>query len=289
MRYSIIDIGSNSVRLMLNENLITLKKYVTATGLGRGLLLTGNLQEQNIQDTLQTLIEYKRIAYEEFKTDVFYIFATEAVRSAKNKNTFLKRAKNLGFDIDVIENKLEAKLGFYGAYTKGEIGVLDIGGASTELSIGNEESLLYSKSLPIGVARIKDKAPNENPIEINKYILEVIKDYGNVPNCDELLAIGGTATTFAAIYLQLKTYDPKKVDGFIISKNDILEITEGIRNLTMEQRLKVIGLEEKRRDLIVGGGYLLVQIMDMLNLENIKVRESDNLEGYLKYKLGIVK
>ena len=167
-----------------------------------------------------------------------------------------------------------------------KIQVLDIGGASTELAVGDNNGLIYAKSLPIGLVRIYDRC-KENLQAVDEYVASVIREYGELPKFDNLLAIGGTASTFVAIKEKMNTYNPQIVDGYVLTKTVVDELTEQIHAMKIQDRLLLAGLEPKRADVIVGGGRLLSAIMSMLGRDYLIVRESDNQEGYLKCKMGI--
>ncbi|MDE7079789.1 MAG: hypothetical protein K2O95_06720 [Clostridia bacterium] len=279
MRYGIIDIGSNSVRLLVSDDMDRVFKKINTTGLGRGLALTGRLQEDNMVNTANAVIDFveeaKRVGCEEI-----YTFATEAVRSAKNRSDFMKLLSAKEIVVDVVASQDEAKLGFAGAYTQGRCCVMDIGGASTELAVGDENGLIYAKSMPVGLVRIYDNC-KEDYSSIDKYISDVIKGYGHIPEFDELLSIGGTASTFVAMSENMKIYDPKVVDNYKLTLETVEKWTEKIHALDIEKRY-INGLEPKRRNVIVGGGRLLAALMRMLGRNYVIVRESDNQEGYLK-------
>lgn len=283
MRYGIIDIGSNSVRLLVSDDMVKVYKKINTTGLGRGLALTGKLSEDRMIETAQAVVDF----VEEAKgngCDEVYVFATEAVRSAQNRSVFLQMLLDKNIIVDVVASEDEAKLGFTGAYTKGRCCVMDIGGASTELAVGDENGLFYAKSMPIGLVRIFDNC-KEDCAAIDKYIADVIKGYGQIPEFDELLSIGGTASTFVAMNENMKVYDSNVVDNYKLTLETVEEWTKKIHALDMEERLNVNGLEPKRRNVIVGGGRLLSALMRMLGRDYVIVRESDNQEGYLSIQL----
>lgn len=287
MRYGIIDIGSNSVRLLVSEELDRIYKKINTTGLGRGLAVTGELREENMRITANAVEEFYLDAKKEGCGEV-YVFATEAVRSAKNRNTFVAMLNGKGIDVDIVESKNEAKLGFFGAYTEGRVCVMDIGGASTELAAGGIKGPEYAVSMPVGLVRIFDNC-GEDIQKIHSYVDKIIQGYGVLPQFDEILSIGGTASTYVAIAENMRMYDPAKVDMYKLTKNKVEEITSYIHSLSSEERLHINGLEPKRRDVIVGGGILLSSLMEYLGKDYVIVRESDNQEGYLKYKKGLVR
>lgn len=285
MIYGIIDIGSNSIRLLLSDGEKAIEdKKVIRTQLAQNLASTGILCEEAMQRSIEAIKGLCDYAKSQGATYV-WPFATEAVRSAKNKEVFLGRLKDLGIDVDLLPSQYEAKLGFYGAYYGGRVGVMDVGGASSEIAVGDENGLYYSKSIPIGIVKIKDMCHEDYSL-VNSYIDDKIKGYGDIPQFDELISIGGTASSFATIAQELDPYDSKKVDFYRLTYKEIEDMVNRIHELPFDERGSVKGLSLKRIDVIVGGGLLIMKIMKMLNKDSIVVRESDNQEGYLQYKLG---
>lgn len=280
MRYGIIDIGSNSVRLLVSDDEKRVFKKINTTGLGRGLALSGRLGEENMFVTAKAAADFADEA-KAAGCEEIYAFATEAVRSAANRREFVTMLEKYGLTVDIVDGNDEATLGFSGAYTEGVCCVMDIGGASTELAIGDEKGLIYAKSVPAGLVRILDNC-GEDCKKIDEYIDRVLQGYGKVPSFDRLLSIGGTASTFVAINEKMKIYNSQIVDNYRLTLETVENLTDKIHAMTMEERLNIDGLEPKRRNLIVGGGRLLASIMKMLRQDCVIVRESDNQEGYLK-------
>lgn len=282
MKYAVIDIGSNSVRLMLRENNTSIK-YVNTTRLAEGLSLTGLLSPEPMLRTAKAVKDFYNQALSE-KANQVYVFATEAVRSASNRQEFVDLLKSKNIPLDIVSGKDEGKLGFLGAYMGGICGVLDVGGASSEITVGDENGIKYSVSAPIGIVRLKDLC-GENRNAISGYIREKLCLYGETPKFDKLLSIGGTSASYVTIIAKLKAYDPKIVDKYTLLYKEIEQTADYLHSLSLEQRLNVIGLDEKRRDTIVIGGYILLEFMKFLNVQELTVRDSDNLEGYLLSKL----
>lgn len=278
-KYGIIDIGSNSIRLMISVGDKTQAKYISTTRLAEGLAKTGALNEAAMDRSLVAVQDFVKQA-EEVGAEV-HIFATEAVRSANNGNEFTENIKKTtGYYVDVVCGEMEAKLGFTGASSGENVCVVDIGGASTEIVCGDKGIICYAKSVPIGAARLLDNC-GEDEEKLTAYINKNLEQYGSVPMMDKLVAIGGTATTAVSVLLQMKKYDSQKVHNFVLSKDSLVSVYEKIKNTPKVERNNIVGLQEGRRDIIVGATFELIKIMEMLGFERVYVSESDNLEGYL--------
>ena len=277
--FGIIDIGSNSIRLMISDGKKSLKKYVETTKLADGLAKTGILQDAAMERSLFAIQKFVAIA-QKYNAEI-HIFATDAVRSAKNSNVFTSDIKRLtDIEVDVVCGDMEAKLGFTGASEGQNVCVVDIGGASTEIVCGDNGNILYGKSVPIGAVRLRDNC-GEDEDKLQTYIVENLKNYGTIPTMDKLVAIGGTASTLVSVLLQMEEYDSDLVHNYKLYRKDIEKIYNEIKNTAPEERCRIKGLVAGRRDIIVGAAFELIKIMEMLGFDYLFVSEKDNLEGYI--------
>lgn len=274
MKYAAIDVGSNSVRVLASG-----RKMLEITTLGEGLLLTGRLKRSAIERTAAAVKKFYDLAKREGADKVF-VFATEAVRAAENGEEFIALMKSFGIDVDLVSKDKEAEYGFLGAYTSGTCAILDIGGASAELAVGDKDGIVYKKSLPLGAVRLKDYSDDRE--EMEKYVSEIAEGYLPVPRFDRLIAIGGTPTTYAAIKLRSEPYNPKEVDGTELTLSEIEKITDYIISTPYEERKNIKGLHPKKVPFAVQSGVLLYTIARAIGAEVLTVSESDNLEGYIK-------
>jgi len=285
MKIAVIDIGSNSVRLMLWADGKTLYKRLITTRLGQGLAQSGRLSEDAIIRTYNAVCEHVATAKKDGAQGI-YAFATEAVRSAKNGADFVTKVYDgLGLKVDVLSGEEEALLGVSGAVEDGDGACVDIGGASAELTVKKDGKIVYSKSIPLGVVRLKDRAGRDrNALE--KIIEEGINAYGDIDKFGtNLFAIGGTATTLSAVNQKLDNYDPKMVHGSVLTVDAINSLTNTLLTDSVENIKQMKGMAEGRADVIGGGSLLLLKIMQKMGVKQIIVSESDNLEGYVKQRL----
>ncbi len=291
MKYGIIDIGSTSVRFGLIEDGKTIYKKLRTTKLGTGLTRTGNLQEDTQKDSIEALSAFVALSEAE-AVDHLYAFATAAVRGAKNGADFVKKVYDAcGLQIEVISGEAEAWIGLFGALQGKDGAIIDIGGASTEISVCKSGRSVYSKSVPLGAVKLFDMAGNGNSEEsrnaLLRIITEYIADYGAVPiEGLPVYAIGGTATTLAAGYLRLAEYDPKKVDGLAISRREVCAFTEILLKKTPKERMREYRIPDTRADIIGGGCLLLCNILQKYGIPRIIISESDNIEGFYLLKTG---
>ena len=285
MKISAIDIGSNSVRLALVSDGKTLYKRIRTTRLGEGLSFSGSMKDEAIERTALAVADFVNCAKAE-KTDKLYAFATAAVRSASNKAQFLARGKELcGLEIDVISGETEAKIGILGALGNNDGGIIDVGGASTEVTFRAGGRTVYSKSVNVGTVRLFDLAAR-NKQQLLRIISEKIEEYDefSAENVN-MRAIGGTATRLAAIKHNLLQYTPDVTDGTNFTVGELEKYADGLLSTPVEI-IRANTICSASAEVIGGGCLLLAEIMKKFKIKSLTVSERDNLEGYIIYKEG---
>lgn len=283
-RYAVIDIGTNSVRLMLaafDGTVHPQKKEVITTRIGEELDLTGCLGEGGMKRTLQAL----RVFLASSKSaESVMAFATSAVRDAKNKTEFLRRCEeDLGLRIDVVEGEREAVLGFRGAVGQKEGRLIDIGGGSTELVYGKDGIIHAAYSVPAGCVRAVSRYPHEADFPAVRQWLNTLAKvpFEILSKVDTpVFAVGGTATTLCALSKGLTTYDAAAIEGSILSRQAIMDLDKELGSQTIAQRRRH-PLLEMRADIIRYGAALLLECMAGFQTGSVIISDADNLEGYL--------
>ncbi len=278
-KFAVIDIGSNSVRLLFVADGKILYKRLNTTRLGEGLTRAPYLLEGGITRTATAVAEFHAQALREGAEGI-YAFATAAVRTAKNRDLFLQKVKDLcGLRVEVISGEEEAEIGLTGALGKANGGVIDIGGASTEIVLREKGEIIYKRSIDVGVVRLKEDCGRAR-LALEKRAREACIAFGKVPTHLPFYAIGGTATTLAAQCLGLKEYSSAAVTGSVLSVKDVREITEKFYSLSVEETEGLPCMPKGRADVILGGAQLLLGLMEGLCISQITVSDRDNLEGY---------
>ena len=278
-KIAVIDIGSNSVRLMTSADGKVLYKTLETTQLGEGIANSPVLLESAMQRTAQAVANFAARAKNEGVEEV-YAFATAAVRSATNGAEFVRKVKALcGVEIEVLSGNEEAEIGIKGALGERDGGIIDIGGASTEIIVRKKGKTLYEKSVDIGVVRLKDRCGRDLS-SLQSAAKEAVKEYGEVPKGATMYAIGGTATTIAAVLLDLKEYDGAKVSGLKLNQAQIQGLISRLVNTTVDELALHPCVPRKRAEVLLGGVVWLLEIMQAFGFEEVVVSDSDNLEGY---------
>ncbi len=278
-KFAVIDVGSNSVRLLFVADGTLLYKRLQTTRLGEGIAQMPRLLPEAIARTANAVANFYRQALEEGAEEVL-AFATAAVRTAENRKEFLDAVQALcGLQIEVLSGEEEAEIGLLGALGNADGGVLDIGGASTELVLRSNGKITYKKSVDIGVVRLKDSC-GQAYSALQKRALEGVKLFVSPTIEMQIYAIGGTATTIAAQLLGLKEYDSAAVTGSRFTRTQIQELCNKLARMSVAEIAALPCMPTGRADVIFGGVVWLATLMQELGISQITVSDRDNLEGY---------
>ncbi|MBC6695376.1 Ppx/GppA family phosphatase [Terrisporobacter mayombei] len=300
MKIGTIDIGTNSMRLLIaeyvNNKIENRNKYINTTRIGQGVDKDGYITKEVMDRNLKALKEFSDICKEQ-NCDAVYCMGTSALRDSKNGQEFVKKAKEMAnIDVKIICGDEESNLGFLGVLegTEGDkkdnILVIDIGGGSTEFVLGNEEGINFCKSENVGALRMTEKFITTDPIseedfnQMNYFIentisstLEILKN----KKISKLVGIGGAITSVSAMNQQLEVYSMEKVHNSEVTKKDIEKILQNLKKMTLNDKKTIKGLQPKRADIITAGVTILNIIMEKLEFEKIMISEYDNLEGLI--------
>jgi exopolyphosphatase/guanosine-5'-triphosphate,3'-diphosphate pyrophosphatase len=298
-KVAVIDIGTYSTRLLIagihekgsiEETLRSVDDILSVgriTSLGRNLKETGYLQREAIDETLATLREYVLIA-REYKVERIIGYATAACRDAENGNEFLEKAKQLGIEINLITGDQEAYLSFlasaYGLFPEESFVVIDQGGGSTEFAYGIRENGNYrlktSLSFSFGIVNLTERFLKSDPPD--KYELKEMKDFiapyikeafQKMGNCKEIIGLGGTITTLAALEYHIFPYSSYKVHGKILNKLAIKKWLEKLSSMPLTERKKIPQIEDKRAEAIISGIVIFDTALDLFKKDSIRVSD----------------
>jgi exopolyphosphatase / guanosine-5'-triphosphate,3'-diphosphate pyrophosphatase len=217
--------------------------------------------------------------------------ATSAVRDAVNGRDFVDMVfQKTGIRLVVIDGDAEARLTLKGVLSgldskSGMLVVLDVGGGSTEFTVSSHGTPVFIKSMPIGVVRLTEgfHTSNEMIERVRSVVDQLEQDLSSagihVSADTELVGTAGTATTIAAIKLEMVEYDYRKVNNFTVSRSDITEIFQRLLPLNPQERLLIKGVEKGREDLIISGLVIIISVMDRFGFNRLKVSDFGLLEG----------
>ena len=301
MKIGAIDIGTNSMRLLvcdfINDELLNRKKFINTTRIGKGVDEYGFISQEAIRRNIDALKEFYKLSKSE-GCDYIYCIGTSALRDSKNGDDFVRIAKEeIGIDIEIISGEEESNLGFLGvlkgANENDDILVIDIGGGSTEFILGNMDGIKFSKSENVGALRMTEKFLTTDIVDnyefdmmsefIENEIRETLESLKE-KHINKLVGIGGTITSLSAINQELEVYSMEKIHNSVVTIDDIENILQNLKKMTLNDKKSLKGLQSKRADIITAGVKILHIIMKKLELREITVSEYDNLEGLICLK-----
>jgi len=237
------------------------------------------------------------------------VTATSAVRDAENRDEFAAVAReHAGSDLEVITGEREAGLSFLGATlgleTMSRFGVdppylvLDIGGGSTELVVGDRAGRAdRAISTPMGSVRLTERLVTGDPPtpedlaalerEAGDIIEGAVRDDPALADARTLVSVAGTATTFQAIALELERYDPDRIHRTWLARDEAERILVHLARMTDGERAALPVMAPGRGDVIVAGAVILVTVMRRFGFARTLVSETDILDGLVFEMLGI--
>lgn len=289
-----IDFGTNTARLLIAEcssaGIVPIRVEREVVRLGGGFTDESGLSVEAQERGLACLHRFSEIM-SAYGVRQVRASATSAVRDAVNGGAFVDKVfQETGIKLEVINGDMEARLTLNGVLSGldsecSTLVVLDVGGGSTEFTVSSHGSPVFIKSMPIGVVRLTEGF--RTSIEMIKRVRLVIdqleKDLSSagiaVSGDSELVGTAGTATTIAAIKLEMVDYNYRKVNNFTVSREDIAEIFQRLSCLAPQERLTIKGLERGREDLIIAGLVIITSIMDRFGFIQLKVSDFGLLEG----------
>ncbi|MBN2878873.1 MAG: hypothetical protein JXN65_04500 [Clostridia bacterium] len=296
-RIAVIDIGSNSVRMMVadvgGEGIKPLYRNLNTTRLYKDISQEYILSDESMIRTVGAIAEYVQIA-DENSADEIYMFATAAVRSAKNKADFVSLVKEkVKIVPEIVSEEKEAEMAFAGVGVNGACGVIDIGGASTEIAIGLDGLVQAAGSAKIGAVKcmelLKDDRDLNKIEELAESIIanELKEEISSARDRKDIrwYGVGGTITTMAAMLKNLEKYDSAIINQTEISYEELIRMINKLQEMDVEERKKIPGLQPKRADIIVYGLCILKIVMKTCGIAKITASDNDNLAGYINLLL----
>lgn len=294
MRCAAIDFGTNTARLLIGDiesnRLATLRVEREIVRLGGGFSEVTGLSVDAQQRGLSCLKRFATILLE-YGVSRVHASATSAVRDAVNGRAFIDRVmQETGIQLTVIDGDLEGRLTLTGVISgldavQENMVVLDVGGGSTEITIAENGVPRFVRSMPLGVVRLTEGFGNYQSISqrilmiMNQLVTEMTSAGICLQSGSELVATAGTATTLAAIQMEMEEYDYRQVNNFLISRSEINKIYHRLLPLTPSERILIPGLEKGREDLIMAGILITTHVMDTFGFSRLKVSDYGLLEG----------
>lgn len=298
-KFGSIDIGSNTVRLLVMEadaagDFKEVDSERVICRLGEGINSEKRLLPHRMELTLDVLQRF-RDQCRKYGNIPIRVVATSAVREASNRDEFVQLAKERsGLDVQVISWEEEARLTVEGVFWKlppsGKTLIFDIGGGSTEFIFSQDKQVLASAGTSLGVVRLTEQFITQHPVDAREYEnlknhireqLDRVRFRLGEPMPEKLIGTAGTVTTLAAMDRNIDPYDPEKIHGIELPLKNIQRLFEDLKSKSLEQRLEIPSLERGREDLIIAGTALILETMETFNCSQLTVSEYSLREGVL--------
>jgi len=288
-RVSCIDIGTNTALLLIADlepesgTIHPVCHQQTIVRLGKNVDAEKIIDQAALQRLIDCLSAYRRIS-DEYDAEEIIAAGTSALRDAENHFEVINRvARETGITIRCIAGHEEAELTFFGAV--GGISnipdlftVIDIGGGSTEISMGSANALEKSVSLNIGSVRLTERffttlPPPQQELDAAKKSINDLLTSSLLPFFaarEHVYGVAGTLTTIAQVSLGLKRFDAFKVHNYPLSFHEVRAFLEHLKKSNLEQIIQ-LGIPDGRADVITMGTLILHQFMRLLGVAEIRV------------------
>ncbi|HVS29756.1 MAG TPA: Ppx/GppA family phosphatase [Solirubrobacteraceae bacterium] len=299
MRVGVVDIGTNSTRLLIADVVdgrvaAQLDRRSEVTRLGAGVDASGRLDDGAIARVFTVLDAY-RAAIDEQRCELTTAVLTSAVRDAANGADFTAQVRER-YDLPArtIDGDEEARLTFLGATSerpeseRQPLLVIDIGGGSTEFVLGQQGRVAFHVSTQAGVVRQSERHLHSDPPEADELrrlseemheivataVPEAIREQAATA-----IGVAGTATACAAIAQGLDPYDSARVHGYVLSLLELEQLLVRLAAIALARRREVAGLHPDRAPTIVAGIAIMIEALRAFGLEQVEVSEHDILRG----------
>ncbi|MFY9235443.1 MAG: hypothetical protein WAO58_13405 [Fimbriimonadaceae bacterium] len=290
MRRAVIDVGSNSVLLVvaeLREGVwIPVMEASSVTGLGEGTKKTGVLSEAGLAKTLKAVRKFYDRAIEA-GADRLVAAATMAARIASNTDEFLARAQSQNTPVTVLSGDDEADLGFKSVAEdptfahRTPLSIVDVGGQSTEIVFsrlaGKKREIRFSHSFPIGTLALRSGVLHEESPSVASRMFAVQEiDDAIALNCQpgeagRVVALGATATNLVTIREAMAAWEPRRVHGAFLDYEEIGRSVGWLCSMTDSERAGLAGIEKGREGTIHIGALILERCLFALSVEGCLV------------------
>lgn len=290
IREAIIDIGSNTIRLSIvdciDDNYSVIKSMSVFVGLASSLYSTGRLSDEIMNSAIDTIKKFHDVCLKNNAKSITAV-ATAAVRRAENGEVLIKRIKEeININAIILDQKTEAQMDFYGVINTFKIDdglIIDMGGGSTQIVSFKNRELVNWFSLPFGSLILTEVTANKSEEFLFAYIenelskVEWLKEIES----DSIIGLGGSVRSIAKISLGKKKMDIEQFHGHKMEIREIKEIYNELKKKSIEEKEKIIGLEESRAKIITVACGFLSFFMEKYNVNILKVSSTGIQEGLL--------
>lgn len=290
MRIASLDIGTNTILLLIadvedNRIVRVVHEGHEIARLGEGVHASRIISPAAFNRALRILSAYKE-AIDTHNVDVTITAGTSALRDAANSREFCAFIQErLALSIDIISGDDEARWTYLGALSgfpepRQQYAVIDIGGGSTEIIGGDARHIIQKESIDVGAVRMTelfalDASPPQRRIEEASSWLRTQLSAARIADLAHAFAIGvaGTATTLAAVDLNLQTFDAARIAGVVLSRQAVDTIVDRFKSMTVGEIASLPQVHAGRADVILGGGLILSEFLHAGGFDSIAVSD----------------
>lgn len=295
MRRAVIDVGTNSIKLLVADvsgnDIRPVHEESRQTRLGQGFYETHRLQPESIARTAEAVWEFGEIARER-NAGAIRVIATSAARDAVNPADLtgaIERAS--GLKTEIISGAREADWAFRGVATDPELSrqpllLLDVGGGSTEFILGHGASQVFAQSFPLGTVRLLEKFPPSDPPAaseltscrqwVDDFLRREIRPRLEPASKNEnggirLVGTGGTASILARIEKKMDRFDRQKIESTVLTYDQVVAHRRRLWKLPLAARKEITGLPKSRADVILTGVLIYEAVMAEFGFRQLRV------------------
>ncbi|MCL1469181.1 Ppx/GppA phosphatase family protein [Argonema antarcticum] len=301
-----IDIGTNSIHMVVVRIIPSLPAFTIVdrekdtVRLGDRDPETGNLKPEIMQKAIATLRRCQEVA-KSLNVEQIIAVATSAVREAPNGRDFLKQIEaEIGLRVDLISGQEEARRIYLGVLSGMEFhnqphSIIDIGGGSTELILGDSHEPRSLSSTKIGAVRLTAEFVSTDPISNAEFLslqayvrgmlersVEELREHLKPGESPRLVGTAGTIETIATIVAREKLgMVPTPLNGYQFSLKDLRDLVLRLRKMNYAERAAIPGMSDRRSEIIVAGAIILQEAMTLLGRDAIAICERSLREGVI--------
>lgn len=281
-----IDIGSNTVRLLIGEvesgQVKALHQQLFTTRLG-DTTVGGRLSPVGREKTIAALQSFAGVLREWGVAEPPIVAATSAVREAADGADFAcEVAQKLGWQLKILAGEQEAACSYAGAAACGKAGavVIDVGGGSTEVICRGADGRVFGKSVKVGAVRLFSGEVAEADLRATlQPLCDVLPE--NADEQREFVSVGGTITMLAAMLLDLREYSRDAVSGYRMSVGQLQSLLDELSPLSPAERLARYPMMAGREDIITCGLKIYLELADLLGAQEFVASDAGLLDGLL--------
>lgn len=287
-RLAAIDVGSNSIKMLAAEvsaaGFSVLKWHSITVRLQSGLLADGSLDEAALKRAEDAICTLASMAAE-LGIGRVEAFGTSALRDAKNAGELIRRVKErCGVRLRVISGEEEAQSAYAAAAPAGRAMVVNPGGGSTEMIVGEDGVPAIAVSAHVGAVSLMNEAQGDGPLRVIERAKAHLKpewDKITLPLPEKIIASGGAAACTADVLIALPKHDPNAVEGFVLNYDESCALLDKLFGMSVEERCAMPGMNPGRADILPYGLAILIAFMQLSGADRLTISDHGNVYGFI--------